>query len=513
MSDQSRDLPANPEPQSVARLDSKKSSLTTDVTTETPPYPYTVFNKKEKYFIAFICGTSAFWSAVLGNIYYPIIYTIEKDFNVSEELANTSVVLYLLLQGLSPMFTASVADTVGRKPVVLACCIVYIVVCCCIAKSNVYWLILVLRCLQAGGIAPVVAINSGVAADLATRANRGSLIGFSSGIQLLAMAVGALLGGLLAAGFHSWRAIFWFVAIGCGVTTVMSFLFLPETKRSIVGNGSIPPKRFINKSPLWLIPHFKKKLTNDAALLEPNNAKSIVRKLLDVPIIVSRYEIIMILLPTSLYFATWTMMFTSLSTTLQSARGYSVLHVGLCFIAPGVAGSTGSFISGRVLDRVYKYFFKKHEKALERWEKTKEGPKPILNLFKCRLIILFPAALIYNSGVLIFAWSLGEGAPLAPVLIGAFMASLVNSSYVAASTNLLADLFPTMTSTSTACVNFTRCVMSACGVAAIAKMQAKLTVGGCFTLMVGLCVLGLIPLWIVMHKGMDWHMKRLQKAQ
>lgn len=477
------------------------------------PAPYSVFSSKEQYVIALVCGMSGFWSAISGNIYYPIIVPVQKEFNISAELANVSVVMYFILQGIAPMFTASMADTIGRKPVVLACCVIYIAACCGIAKANVYWLILVLRCVQAAGIAPVTAINTGVCADLAPRATRGSIVGFTSGIQLLAMALGALVGSLLASGFDSWRAVFWFLAIGCGVSGFISFLILPETMRSMVGNGSIPPLTIINKSPLWTVPHFKKKLTNDTSTLEPPVVQSPLSKILDVPSIIALPEVFMVLIPTALYFTTWTLSLTALSTVLQNTWGYSVQRVGLCFLAPGIAGCFGSIGTGRLLNQVYKYYYQMYEKDLHEWEKKQEGPKPFFNLFKCRLSVLLPLGIIFNGGVLIFGWCLGRKQPLASVLIGSFLLSLVTMAYAAAAVNLLADLYPSKTSTSTACVNFTRCLFAAAGVASLDKMEEKMTIGGCFTFLAGLCLLSLIPIWLVIHIGPNLIEKRKAKKE
>ncbi|GMM33038.1 cation transporter [Saccharomycopsis crataegensis] len=510
--------------------DNNEPAVTEKTSTDSPEYPYTVFNLREKYMIAIICGISGFWSAVSNNIYFPIIYTIENKFHVTEELANVSVVLYFLLQGIAPMFSASMADSIGRKPVVIFCCGVFVIACACIGDSNVYWLILVLRCVQAAGIAPVIAINSGICADLAPRSKRASLIGFTSGIQLLAQSIGALLGGVLASGFHSWRAIFWFLSIGGGVTMILSFFILPETKRSIVGNGSIPPKKFINKSPIWLVPHFKKKLTNDIETLELNTAQSLLSKLFDVPKIVTNIDVICVLIPASFYYTTWTMMFTSLSTTLQEVRGYSVLRVGLCFLAPGIAGTIGSFANGKILDWYYKKCHQKYREQLSEWE-AKYGndssssnsmihddtnvipAKPQFSIFKVRLAMLFPCSILFISGLLIFSWCLEKNAPLAPVLIGTFLTSLVNAPYVGSSMNLLADMYPDKTSTGAACVNLSRCLMAACGVAALSRMQDAMGIGGCFTLMAGFCGLSLIPLWIVTCHGQRWLDERIEKER
>lgn len=50
----------------------------------------------------------------------------------------------------------------------------------------------VLRCLQATGISPVVAIDSDMMGDINTRAKRGAYVGYTSGCQVLGSAFGAL---------------------------------------------------------------------------------------------------------------------------------------------------------------------------------------------------------------------------------------------------------------------------------------------------------------------------------
>jgi MFS family permease len=53
------------------------------------------------------------------------------------------------------------------------------------------------------------------------------------------IAIGPILGGVLAQTL-SWEAIFWFLAIFSGSFLLLLFVFLPETLRFLVGNGSVP---------------------------------------------------------------------------------------------------------------------------------------------------------------------------------------------------------------------------------------------------------------------------------
>ena len=64
----------------------------------------------------------------------------------------------------------------------LACMLVLALACVGLARvpTNAYWLLMVLRCLQAAGSASTIALGAGVIADVATRAERGSFFGFYS---------------------------------------------------------------------------------------------------------------------------------------------------------------------------------------------------------------------------------------------------------------------------------------------------------------------------------------------
>lgn len=49
-----------------------------------------------------------------------------------------------------------------------------------LVPTNAYWLLMVLRCLQAAGSASTIALGAGVIADIATRSERGGFFGLFS---------------------------------------------------------------------------------------------------------------------------------------------------------------------------------------------------------------------------------------------------------------------------------------------------------------------------------------------
>ena len=104
----------------------------------------------------------------------------------------------------APMFWGSLADRIGRRLILLACLLVLSTACIglALAPTSDYWLLMLLRCIQATGSASTVAlgmfqvcstqlscrrpeIGAGVIGDIGTRAERGTFFAlFALGPQV-----------------------------------------------------------------------------------------------------------------------------------------------------------------------------------------------------------------------------------------------------------------------------------------------------------------------------------------
>ena len=80
------------------------------------------------------------------------------------------------------MIWGTMADRWGRRPMFMACMLVLALACVGLAlvPTDAYWLLMVLRCLQAAGSASTIALGAGVIADIATRSERGGFFGLYS---------------------------------------------------------------------------------------------------------------------------------------------------------------------------------------------------------------------------------------------------------------------------------------------------------------------------------------------
>lgn len=112
-----------------------------------------------------------------------------------------------------------------------------------LALQNSYVALLILRMLQAAGSSATVALANGVVGDIVTSAERGTYIAYASLAGMLGPMISPILGGIIGQ-FAGWHFLFWFQLIFSTAVFVPLILFLPETCRSVVDNGSIPPPFF-----------------------------------------------------------------------------------------------------------------------------------------------------------------------------------------------------------------------------------------------------------------------------
>ena len=458
---------------------------------------YSYFNNKYKTLLVVQCAFTGFYSAIAGAIYYPVLNIIEKDFHINEEQVNITVVVYFIFQGVAPSIMGGLADTLGRRPVVLTSVMLYFVACIGLARSNTYGQILGLRCLQAAGIAPVIAINSGIMGDVTTKAERGGYVGYVSGFMVIGSALGALIGALLANRW-GWRSIFWFLVIGSGICGMCSFVILAETKRTVVGNGSVTPRSMLNYAPVLRLKAMRNMLHLDHPEMESLEPR--VKVNLFAPVAVLKNPKLHILLfVAGLQFSTWSTHQTALSTVLSSKYNMKVLDIGLCYLPTGLCTMVSVICSGRYLNWVYLRASKRHtlwydeqiralaaergitEKAAK--EVAAQDPHYNMNLFDVRLRAGFYTLMLSNCGYIAYGWCIQVKAPLAAVLVCSGFASLFSNCILTFSTTTMVDLFPSKGSTATSCLNLYRCLLSALFIGCLSRMVNKINYGGVFTLM------------------------------
>lgn len=189
--------------------------------------PYSSFSKSQKWMIVVISSLAGIFSPISSSIFVPALPVLVQEFQRSTEELNLTMTLYLIFQAITPSFWGSLSDSIGRRPIYIITLIIYIGACIGLAltPTSTYWLLIVLRCLQAAGASSVIAIGAGCVSDISTPEERGTFLGVFSGLSMLGPALGPTLGGILVYAL-SWRWIFWILAIACGAVTVVLFLLV-----------------------------------------------------------------------------------------------------------------------------------------------------------------------------------------------------------------------------------------------------------------------------------------------
>src|ERR1700761_41817 len=132
------------------------------------------------------------------------------------QLVALSITVYMLFQGIAPSFWGPLADTYGRRPILLSTLAVYILANLGLALSPSFEVLMLFRGIQAVGSASTIAIGAGVIGDIAVAGERGGFMGLFGGstfdikiyslelssnigtVRMFGQAIGPVFGGALS---------------------------------------------------------------------------------------------------------------------------------------------------------------------------------------------------------------------------------------------------------------------------------------------------------------------------
>ncbi|KAJ6594563.1 MFS general substrate transporter [Mycena capillaripes] len=470
--------------------------------------PYSVFTTREKWFIVSLISFGALFSPLSANIYFPAIPTLAVAFNKSIELINLTVTLNMVFQGISPMFWGTISDTYGRRHAFILCLLLLSLSCVGLAltPTSDYWLLLFLRCFQAAGSASTVAISVGVVGDISTRADRGGFLGLSSIGPMIGPAIGPVLGGVLADKL-GWRAIFWFLCIASAVCGIVMILFLPETLRAVVGNGSIP------LPPIYrpVIPIVGRHAKPAAP---PTAAPAAARKKFQNPLLLLLHaDVALLLLINGIVYSVFYGVTASISTVFHDA--YPQLNeteLGLCFLSVGGGMSVGSLFCGRLLDWDYQNLRRSMLAQNPREEKAEKVDDSFpIERARLRLIPAFLA--VFITSCIGYGWCIEKRTNIAGPLILLIGVGLVVITVMNSTQTLMLDLMPTQGSAITACNNLVRCGLGAGLVSGIQPLLDALGPGYSYLLLGGICALMGPLVYLVVYIGPRCRARRIRIAE
>ncbi|KAL0944527.1 major facilitator superfamily transporter [Colletotrichum truncatum] len=517
---------AEQSPANESRNPFDDSNAQEDSPVQSTDQPYHVFTRRQKWFVISIISAAGLFSGLSSNIYFPSLDAISRDLHVSLEMVSLTITSYLIIQGISPIIWGSISDTLGRRPIYIASFFVYITANIGLSFSPNFALLMVFRGLQAAGSASTVSIGNGVIQDISPPQERGEFISFYQAskswppvVRNFSIAVGPVLGGLLA-NFLGFRSIFVFLLILSLVVTTVIIVFLPETMRSIAGNGSIrlegiykPLGRYVTRASNYQSedlrgPLSRKKVTL-ATFLEP------------LYLLIQR-DILINLVFGGVVYTIWSMVTSSTTGLFKQLFGLSDLQIGLAFLPNGFGTIVGSTIAGKILTHDYlqieEAYMATH--GLEETERltTKNMPAdfPIERARLRRLpwiVMIFVistgaygVSLNFPSIVFLRGW-------IAVPLVLQFLIAATSNAVFALNQTLVTDLCPGKGASATAINNLVRCGLGAIGVALIETFIAA--TGPAVTFLgLALVTITVGPLAVIhWYWGQHWRSQRMRAKE
>jgi MFS family permease len=326
---------------------------------------------------------------------------------------------------------------------------------------------------------------------------------------MMGQSIGPVLGGILTQ-FFGFRAIFWTLFILGTLSLASIIFFLPETLRSIAGNGTIRLTGF--QRPLI----YKFKPQRDA-ILEPEDVprRTVTFKSIVAPLkFLFEKDVIVTLLFGAIVYTVWSMVTSSTTTLFQTHFHLTDLQVGLAFLPNGAGCVAGSYLTGYLMD----YDYNKTE--IEYREAKGIAGDVILNkktltdfpIEKSRLRSIWWIIVLFVISTSLYGFSLNLNRIAVPLVLQFFIAYTATAVF-SLNSALVVDLYPGAAASATAVNNLIRCSIGAVGVGVVQIIIDAVGAGITFAAFAVLTV-GLSPLlvleWVY---GESWRRERTERLK
>lgn len=247
-------------------------------------------------------------------------------------------------------------------------------------------------------------------ADVTPPSKRGGYIGWYSLGWNLGPVVGPAVGGVVSQ-YLGWRWIFWLLAIFGGAHWLVLAIFLPETLRSLVGNGS----GYANPTPIQWWRHRKERKRNGTAIKATRPHMTWKQWLLGPlqPLMYAKEKDILILLVYySVQYAACYTVTTSVPYLFSNLYGLNDMWTGLSYFPNGIGCIVGSIVQGKILN----YDYRRMQQRLSIVSQIGLSDSSI-PLERVRMRSTWFHAAIFNILLVVYGWCLYVKAHLAVILV------------------------------------------------------------------------------------------------
>lgn len=495
---------------------------TSNQQSHTSPVPYTTFTRREKRLLTLLLGLATIASPLTTTIYFPLLPLLRTNFHTSSQAINLTITIYIIFQALSAAIFGPLSDTLGRRPIYLLTLTIYVIGNLGLALNrHNYAALLALRALQSMGASAAFAVSYGVAADVCVPSERGRMLGPVSMALNLGACVGPVIGGCIAFTTGSFQWVFWALVIMGAVLLTGVACSLPETARSIVGNGH--RRRSLNwwDESLWSLGKWWFESKKEGFEVKDENAshnlenvktgrRFEMRNPLACLLIIFHYDTFLALWMHGSFYTVDYSMVAAIPDIYKSIYRFNELQIRLSYLPRGAGIILGGYCNGKMMDYNYKVTAKKIGWTVDKvaGDDLKQFP-----IERARSRGSFWLLLISTATLVGYGWAVTKHAHVSILLILQFIQGFWGTCFYTIYNTLLVDVFPESPSTAAAAASISRCAMAAAGVAVLQPLLSALGRGWYFTILgIWSGSFGVIVVWLLRWKGMEWRKHRLSKT-
>lgn len=492
-----------------------------------PEEPFTHFTPFQLLKLQLLVGLATTTSSLTATIYLPLLPLLRAHFRTSAQAVNLTLTIYIVFQAISPVIFGPLSDTYGRRPIFLLVLAIY-------AVSNIglavnersFAALATLRALQSLGASATYAIAFGVVADVCLPSDRGRMLGPIGMALNLGTCIGPVIGGCVAYFSGSYNWAFWALVIAAIILLSSVGLFLPETARSLVGNGS-DRSRFKWWQISWVSltqasvgkngvtqNHHADEATIPARIATQNVfEKGFLHKYG----LINFYNCFRIIFHKDTFLTLWVhgsfytidySFVAAVPDIYKSIYGWNEWQTGLAYLPRGIGIILGSYFTGKLLDHNYRAVSRKIGRAEA--EKASSGDLLDFPIEKSRTRGSLIGLAVSTATMAGYGWALHQQTHPAVVLVLQFMQGFWGTFFYTTYSAMLIDSFPQSPSTAAATTSITRCAMAATGVAVLQPLMDAAGRGWYFTAL-GLwsgifCAAAIL---LLRWRGMKWRRSRI----
>lgn len=183
--------------------------------------------------IVFILGLLAMLMPLSIDMYLPALPVIAREYGVPSGSVQMTLSTYILGFAVGQLFYGPMADSFGRKPVVLGGTLVFAIAAMACALSQSVEQLIAMRFLHGLAAASASVVINALMRDIYPKDEFSRMMSFVMLVTTIAPLVAPMLGGVVLV-WLSWHYIFWFLALMALLASGMIWFLIHET---------LPPER------------------------------------------------------------------------------------------------------------------------------------------------------------------------------------------------------------------------------------------------------------------------------